>query len=202
MTTKHIKQNAHKLAYLAKSYPEMSLEEIRRILDWTLMDYNNAIWQGKELGILEVEIRGVVKEVAGAGKKDEPTTQTVQLPFGIVKDPKIWDFGPDQAELQSSIEYMFKQVNKSEADLEEHYLNNYLQGYPPREHLIAIKYMLEIGVLHEYQIEDGDSAYLFYTLKENEGKNWGQKQFKVNPLTGEPNESEKEPPMEKTEAEK
>lgn len=192
MTTTHIKNNAHKLAYLVKCYPDWSLEDVRKVLAWTLIDYNNAIWFLKAEGIIDIETRKISVPQPHPKNPKKSVMQEVDMPYGVfVKAPAKWEFGKDQDELQYSIEYMFEQVNATEGDLEEHYLNNYLNGYPPREHLIAVQYMLETEVLAEYQIEDGENNYLFYTLKKNEGKNWGQKQFKTNPLTGE-DQTEKE----------
>lgn len=190
MATDYITENAHKLAYLAKSYPEMPLDDIRQIVAWTLLDYNNAIWRAKELELISVEQRSVEQKAPHPTKKNKFVTEMVDVPFAVFVDaPLEWSFGTLQDDLQSSIKYMFTQLEAKEDDLEEHYLNSYLQGYPPREHLIAVQYLLETGVLHEYMIEDNDNPYLFYTLKKNAGKNWGQKQFKVNPLTGEANET-------------
>lgn len=65
-----------------------------------------------------------------------------------------------------------------------------MAGYAAHDILIATKQLLADNVLHEYALEDGENAYIFYCLKPYAGKNWGQKQFKVNPLTGEENEAE------------
>ena len=34
----------------------------------------------------------------------------------------------------------------------------------------------------EYEIEDGENKYVFYTLYQNRDKLWGRKQFKADPL--------------------
>lgn len=190
MASDYITENAHKLAYLVKCYPEMPLDDIRQLLSWTLLDYNNAIWRAKELDLITVEQRSVEQKAPHPTKKNKFVTEMTEVPFAVfVSAPKEWNFGTLQDDLQDSIQYMFTKLGAEEKDLEEHYLNSYLQGYPPREHLIAIQYLLETGILHEYLIEDNDNPYLFYTLKQYAGKNWGQKQFKVNPLTGETNEA-------------
>jgi hypothetical protein len=167
-TTTEIVRNAHKFTYLAKAYPEKSIKKIIELMQLPQIDVNCAIWLTLDAGWVRVV------------KHEE--TDYAETP----KLPDAWDFGPEVDNLKTAIIYMFAKLNAEEKDLEEHYLANLLAGYPVRDTLVAIKHLLETGTIHEYQIEDGEDSYIFYTLKVNAGKNWGQKQFKTNPLTGEP----------------
>lgn len=166
MYTDRIKQNAQKFAYLIKAYPEKTVPDVISLFQMGPIDINTAIWAAIDLGYI--------------ADMDQETRRT-----SIKQLPKTWDFGQEEADLQFALEYAFTKINAEEKDMEENYLNNWVGGYPAEDALIAMKRLLETGVLHEYQIEDGDNAYIFYTLKKNAGKNWGTKQFKENPLTGE-----------------
>lgn len=185
--TEKIKQNAQKFAYLVKAYPEKSVTEVIGLFQLGPIDINTAIWAAVDLGyITEVDQEQFLPAPEGEDSKLNPHFQHADPK----KLPKAWDFGPVEAELESALTYAFKKLNAEEKDLEENYLSNWLGGYATHDSLIAVKRLLETNVLHEYQIEDGENEYLFYSLKENAGKNWGQKQFKINPLTDKPNEPE------------
>lgn len=167
--TDRIEQNAQKFAYLIKAYPEKTIPEIIGLFQLGPIDINSAIWAAVDLGY-----------ISEMDQEDQHAK--------ILKEPKVWNFGVDESDLEFALEYAFKKLNAQEKDMEENYLSNWVGGYPAQDSLIAVKRLIEKDVLHEYQIEDGENAYIFYTLKENEGQNWGQKQFKTNPLTGEPNQ--------------
>ena len=167
--TKKMLINANKFAYLIKVYPEKTVPEIIGLFALPPVDINCAVWAALDLKF--------VREMG-------PETNFSE----IIKPPKEWDFGQEVDDLEDELIYAFKKLNADEKDMEENYLANWTSGYHPHDALIAIKHLLEDDVLHEYEIEDGESKYIFYTLKKNAGKNWGAKQFKENPLTGEQNE--------------
>lgn len=183
-------QNANKFVYLAKAYPEKDVPGLLGLFRLSPIDMNCAIWYALELKWIEIEDRKEMRPILD--KKGQPTgEQEVELQYvKVVGQPDTWGFGEAEEYLEDSLVYAFGKLNAEEKDLEENYLGNWLAGYAPQDTLIAVKHLLEDGVLHEYQIEDGDNSYIFYTLKANVGKNWGAKQFKVNPLTDEPNEAE------------
>lgn len=174
MITKQVLQDANKIAYLIKSYPEKTVPEIIGMFQMPAVTINCAIWAAVELGFIE---------------EMDQENQHCKL----LKPPSPWDFGKDVQELEDQLTYAFEKLNAEEKDMEENYLASWTRGYFAHDILIATKQLLEDGVLHEYQIEDGDSNYIFYTLTENAGKNWGAKQFKVNPLTGENNPDAEQP---------
>lgn len=182
MTSSRIVNNANKFTYLAKAYPEKTVAELVKLLQLLAIDMNCAIWLALELKWVSVVDRPTY---------DPKTEQDIVLQYiEVINQPKTWDFGADEQELESALEYMFEKLNADEKDVEENYLNNIVAGYPPRDIIIAVKRLIEDGVLHEYQIEDSENNYIFYTLKKNAGKNWGAKQFKTNPLTSESDETE------------
>lgn len=155
--------NAHKLAYLVQQYPDKTMNEIIAMFQLSPMDINAAIWAAIELKLIK--------------KPDEET--------GIAKfnkKPPMWEFGEAVEHLIDTVYYCFEQINAEEKDLEENYLNNWLMGYPTHDQFVAIKRLLENKQLAKYELEDGDSAYDFYTLYENREQLWGRKQFKNDPL--------------------
>jgi hypothetical protein len=176
MSTPKMLANANKFTYLAKQYPEKKVADIIAMFHLSPVDVNCALWLALELKWLKVVESTEHDDKTG---KDKPVQR-----FEVIDGPASWDFGPEVAELENSIEYAFEKLNADEKDMEENYLANWITGYPNQDILIAMKHMLEMQILHEYEIEDGENAYIFYTLYENRDKVWGQKQFKTNPLTG------------------
>jgi hypothetical protein len=166
--TKHMLENANKFTFLIEAYPEKTVPEVISLFQMPPVDTNAAIWAAVELGM--------VKEMDIETYRSE-----------VLKKPESWQFGETVTELEDALTYCFEKLNADEKDMEENYLSNWTQGYPAHDVLIATKHLLADNVLHEYEIEDGENAYIFYSLKANAGKNWGAKQFKENPLTGEPN---------------
>lgn len=202
MHTKKMLENAHKFVYLVEAYPEKNVGDVIGLFRLSPIDINCAIWVALEKKWLEIDEREEEVETPNPAKPTETIKKVVPVQyFKVLQRPKVWDFGADVQELEDNLDFAFGKLNAEEKDLEENYLNNWLGGYAPQDVLIAVKHLIEENILHEYQIEDGDSNYIFYTLKENEGKNWGAKQFKTNPLTGEPNEAEKEEPADDAKAE-
>lgn len=185
MITEKMLHNANKLVYLAKAYPEKTVGDLLNLFRLAPIDVNCAIWVATELKWTALGSRKEeVDDFNAKGKK--VGTKLVELQFlTVVSTPDTWDFGPEEKELEDMIAYAFEKLNAEEKDLEENYLASWLTGYSTQDVLIATKRLLDEGVLHEYELEDGDSAYIFYSLKKNAGKNWGAKQFKSNPLTGE-----------------
>lgn len=156
-------QNAHKVAYLVSQYPEKTMNEIINMFQLAPVDMNAAIWAAIDLKLIS--------------QPDEKTHIAT-----LAKKPKTWEFGPDVEHLIDTVYYCFEKANAEEKDLEENYMNNWLMGYAPQDHFIAIRRLLENKQLAQYELEDGENAYDFFTLYENRDKLWGRKQFKQDPL--------------------
>lgn len=192
MVTQRVKENANKFAYLVKAYPEKNVNDIINLFRLSPIDTNCAIWLATELKWIKVEHRDEVVELPDPQKKNAVIKQETKVPYAeIVELPESWDFGNEVKELEDTLTYAFEHINNDENDMEENYLSSWVQGYASQDTIIAIKRLIENEVLHEYQLEDGENKYIFYTLFKNKDKVWGQKQFKQNPLTGEANEESK-----------
>jgi hypothetical protein len=180
--TKRALENANKFAFLVGAYPEKTVPEIIGLFQLPPIDINTAIWAAVELQfVTELDQREFVP-----GQDGEDAVKSAHyLHSDLYKKPETWDFGPNEADLEDAMIYAFEKLNAEEKDMEENYLSNWTRGYMAHDVLVATKKLLEDNVLHEYELEDGDNAYIFYTLKKNADKLWGSKQFKTNPLTGE-----------------
>jgi hypothetical protein len=159
-------ENANKLAYLKKLYPELETDELLKLMQVSGAEKNAAIWLGQELGFLSTDV-----------SKNEIELGT---------PPEVWQFGKDVEILQQVIHYCFEQLAKRETDLDEHFLTDWLAGYPPQNSLVAVGQLVEDRVLFEYELTDdnpktGKSVYKFYTLFENSEMQWGKKNFKKAP---------------------
>lgn len=192
MVTDSMKQNAHKIAYLVEQYPEKNMTEIISLVALAPIDTNTAIWFATSSKILEMVDRVEEREVPDPADPEGKKTikKEVTIPYGkVVQKPTSWHFGEQEEDLENIIAYAFEKINADENDMEENYLSNWTMGYLSHDVLIAVKRLLEKEFLHEYEIEDGENVYIFYTLFENKDKVWGQKQFKKNPLTDEKTEA-------------
>lgn len=173
---KRIRENANKITFLVEQYPEKSLLEILKMCQMPSIDMNNALWAAQALKYMW-----------------EPDKETGKLKLRTTPDK--WEFGETETNLEEAIIYALKQTAKSETDLEEHYLNQYIGGYFTHDQFIAIRHLVSTGKITEYEIVDGDDSenvYLFYSLPKNAHHKWGRKQFKKDPLTKElPDESDK-----------
>lgn len=166
--------NAAKVTFLVREYPDHTLGQIIELLGMPAININTAIWYAQEQGWIS-----------------EPDEETGKVT--LLNEPTTWEFGDSTNNLEAMLVYSFNQLVKKETDLEETYLSNWTAGYPSHDVLIALKDLENQGILVQYQLEDGENKYVFFTLAENRDKLWGQKQFKKNPLTDEPqgNKSDK-----------
>lgn len=161
----NLAQTAHKVLYLADQYPEKTLKEVIELLALPAIDINTAIWYCQDQGWLT-----------------EPDGETGFVK--VLKKPAAWSFGPEETALEKLLVYAFEKLNSREQDLEEFFVGQWTTGYFPHDVLIAVKHLLNTKKLHEYQLEDGEEKYIFYTLYKNREQLWGRKQFKKDPLTG------------------
>lgn len=157
-------ENANKVAYLIQQYPDRSLPEIINLLELPGVEINTAIWYATELGWISEP------------DKDEGAVRFLEAP----KDG--WRFGPRIEQLKDMLVYSFEKLAKKEQDLEENYLSNWTAGYTTQDTMIAVRSLIkEDKLLADYEVEDGENKYTFYTLEKNREQEWGRKQFKKEP---------------------
>lgn len=182
MVTKRMTENANKVAYLVKTYPDKKLEEIISLLQMPSININTALWAAQELGF-----------IAAADEE----THLIEL----LKIPKVqdWDFGDIVRELEAMLIFAFEQSAKNQVNFEENELDEWVMGYAPMDFLIAMKHLMEAGKIVSYDIDDPQldkkgrpmldkdkapviNTYTFYSLPGDAANKWGQKRFKKNPL--------------------
>ena len=171
MITKSTLNNAHKFAFLVGEYPQKSLQEIVDLFKMRAIDINVMIWAAQDEGFV-----------------DKPDGETGKV--SLLNPPAAWDFGKEVEDLEANILYGFSWLAKNQTDLEENEVGEWLAGYTPWDIMVAIKHLIREKKLVEYAIEDTKSeidkgtpsTYIFYTLFENKGEQWGRNHFKEDPL--------------------
>lgn len=182
-------QESRRLLYIASKYPSMTIQELHKFMGVPPIVLDSAVWTLAEHGLAKVI------EV----KNDEGT---VEQRLRLLGDAPVTytEDDVDVAEVQDIIVYALHHMNGKEEDVEEHMMSQWLAGYHPGTLIIAMHQLTDNQVVATYTLHDVDkdgvdNEYIFYTLFENKDHQWGQKQFKVNPLT-------KEQPTESTPKEK
>lgn len=160
--TDKMRENAHKITYLVSVYPDKPLSEIIQLMQIPAIQINAAIWAAIELGYI-----------------NEPDEDNA--PATLASPPEPYVFGEFEEELEASLIYCFSKLLKKEQDMEENYLSSWTAGYGSHDTIIAMKRLLANNVLAEYEIEDGENVYKFYTNYDTCEQLWGRKQFKVDP---------------------
>lgn len=162
-------ENANKVAFLVKQYPDHTLTQIIGLLGMPSIEINTAIWKATELGYIT-----------------ELDTETQKVALGP-NAPEVFEFGDTVNELMEMITFSFGELAKKEQDLEENYVSNWTMGYASHDVLIALAHLVNTRVLATYDLtdpKDTESTYTFFSLYENGEQMWGKKQFKQEP-TGE-----------------
>jgi hypothetical protein len=157
-------ENAHKITYLISVYPEKQLSEIINLIQLPAIQINAGIWTAVELGYVS-----------------EPNEETGIT--AVLSPPDPYNFGEYEQELEASLIYCFSKLLKKEQDMEENYLSGWTNGYGSHDTIIAMKQLLSNHILAEYEIEDGENVYKFYTNYDTREQLWGKKQFKLPPKT-------------------
>lgn len=83
------------------------------------------------------------------------------------------------AESREQIEMFVANENGIETDMSFEELRQFLPMLPELHMQIALRTSKKLASYQITDPKDKDSVYTFYTLKENEGKRWGEKQFDV-----------------------
>lgn len=164
--TPRVIQNANKIAYLVQQYPEKNAGQIISLLELPPIDINAAMWAAVDN-----------KWISEPDKEDGGAVR-------FLKAPESWDFGPSCNELIDMVYYCMEKLNARGDDMEENYMSNWTLGYSAQDTLISMRRLIENKQLAKYEIEDGENSYTFFTLYENLEQQFGQKQFKKNPLKG------------------
>lgn len=175
--SKQLTENALKLAYFIKSYPDIKeIEELRKMFRaLPLLDFNCAAWYAEDQGWIKVD------QINKTMETDEAD---------VFEDV---DFGENVNHLKELMVYTVGKFAIEEMDVEEELMSSFTSGYEPQDIMIAMKHLLDTGEIKTYRIIDSvvvkkatkkrgaevaESAYDYYTLPENYDKEWGSRDFK------------------------
>ena len=157
-----------KVVFIANEYPEKDIKGIAgSFSNMSPIDFNAACWRAQDEGYLAIDKQ--------TGKTD------------VLKVPDEWVFGDAVEHLVSITPYVLSKLAEVEADPEENFYANYVNGYAGHDVVIAVRHMINKGIIATYEVKDVSEAedgskvtdtYLFYTLPENVDKRWGEAQFK------------------------
>ena len=158
-------ENMHKFVYLANEYKGAKLQKMFEMFQMPLVDFNAAVWLAEDLGYIEIEKRA----------KSEDRVKVLAL-------PETFEFGQRVRDLTNTLTYIFNRLAKDKTDLTEDELNSWMVGYPTHDQLVAMKVLINKGVLEDYivttrTLKGATDNYTFYSLAENASKRWGRKQF-------------------------
>ena len=167
--TGELTQLAHKIAFLANEFPQKKFKEVSEMITVPILDFNTALEMAKEFSFFSID-----------PKKDKAIIDQL---------PKEWNFGSEVDKLEDATLYILKKWAEHESDMHEEYYLNMVYGYTTHDIIVAGKHLLNQGLIVEYNLENVTKAdkkgekdtidnYVFWTLKENSGKRWGEKQFK------------------------
>lgn len=154
--------NMHKFVYLANEYKGSKLEQLFKMFQMPLLDFQAAAYLAQDLGYVKIDEKS---------KKFEVVDMPINMPLGEeIKD------------LTQTLLYVFERLAKDETDLSEWELNSWMEGYPTHDQFIAVKWLLNNGHLATYDVttktlKDKTDTYTYYCLAGNESKRWGRKQF-------------------------
>ena len=152
----------HKFVYLANEYKGSKLEQLFKMFQMPLLDYQAAAYLAEDLGYVVVDQKSKKYEVKAL--------------------PEDFNLGNDVRSLISTLQFVFQRLARDETDLAEWELNAWMEGYPTHDQFIAVKWMLNNDVLAPYEVtpktlKKKTDTYTYYCLAGNEGKKWGRKQF-------------------------
>lgn len=160
--------NEGKFKYLDDEFDGSNLQNLAKTFtNMGPIDFNAACWRAQDEGYLFIDKK--------TGKVD------------VLKVPDEWQFDATIKHLTTITPYVLSKLAEVEADPEENFYANYVNGYSPLDVMISIRYMLLKEQIATYEVkdisknendEDVTDIYLFYCLPENVEKRWGEQQFK------------------------
>lgn len=162
-----------KFVLLVRKYPNRTLNELLDKVDLPSVDLDFLVFNMVNSGIIEepTQENPVVLKPPYNGENIQS-----YVCKELMKDENVLILS---IKIGMVMEFIAK---TAEADIVENTMKMWLRGYPSLDQLAALTLLVETNKMAEYEIEDGENKYLFYTLYENKDKLWGRKQFKKDPL--------------------
>jgi hypothetical protein len=160
------KEIAMQIAVMHERYPKATISELAQKLMYSPIFIINALDEGEKL------------ELFNRSKGDDKLITSIPIDYGVMMGD---EFGKENARIQNEIIRVVSAANRDEDDVEEGTLNLWLRGIRPADIEIALHSLQQLQIIVRYELpnpKDKKSKYAFYTLRINEGQEWGKKQFK------------------------
>lgn len=160
------KEIAMQIALMHEKYPKDTVNQLAERLMYSPLFVINALEEGERLGLFT------------RTKKNDKIKAEQPLNYSMLVGS---EFGSENARIQDEILSVISSANLDQMDVESGTLDLWTRGIRPSEVEIAIHLLEKGGSISSYTMEDPKdkkSEYTFYTLRVNEGKEWGLKQFK------------------------
>jgi DNA-binding MarR family transcriptional regulator len=154
------------IAVFHELYPKETISDLAHRLMYSPVFVINALDEGEKMELFS-RIKGEDKLIA-------TTPVDYQTMMGL-------EFGTEQTRIQNELLRAIASANKDEDDVEEGTLQAWCRGIRPSDIELALHTLQKIDFVSKYELanpKDKESKYTFYTLRINEGKEWGLKQFK------------------------
>lgn len=156
----------HEIVYLAKESPIRDIDKFVNSIAQPVIDTNVAVWLAEDMGFIEV---------------NQKTRK-----YEVVKEPETWQFSDNTNHLIEQLAFTFDRFAEREKDdLSEGQLNIWLNGYAPHIQILAMRNLLNRGMIGEYELQQrvlkGKKAktekYTFFGAAGTIGEQRGRKQF-------------------------
>lgn len=161
------KEIALQIAVTHEMYPKETISQLANRLMYSPIFVINALEEGEKM------------ELFARGGKDNEELKTVNgLNYEMIAGN---EFGQENLRIQDEILRVITSANHDKMDVEDGTLMLWLRGIRPNDIEIALHVLKKLNYIVEYELtnpKDEDTKYKFYTLRINEGKEWGAKQFK------------------------
>lgn len=163
-----VTENMHKFVYLANEYKGSKTAQLFKMFEFPLLDFQAASYLAEDLGYVKI-----IKKSKGDYR------------FEVLSMPEDLNLGDDVRYLINTLQFVFTRLEKDETDLAEWELNSWMEGYPTHDQFIAVKWLLNNGILGSYDITVSypkemklpNDTRTYYCIAGNESKRWGEKQI-------------------------
>jgi len=159
------KEMAMQIVVMKEMHPKDTISKLAERLMFSPIFMINALDEGEKLGLFS------------RIKDEDQLTTVVPIKYSILMG---LEFGKENFRIQNELVRVIASANKDKSDVESGTLDFWTRGIRPADLEIALHVLRKVGFIAKYDLvnpKDKDSTYTFYTMRVNEGKEWGKKQF-------------------------
>lgn len=161
-----LREIAMQIAVMHELHPKETISELADRLMYSPIFIINALDEGDKM------------ELFTRVKNTDTLVATSPIDYSTVMG---MEFGTENVRIQNEILRVIGSANNDKMDVEDGTLHLWLRGIRPSEVEIALHILQKMDFVTKYELSnpaDKKTKYSFYTLRINEGKKWGAKQFK------------------------